>query len=373
MYAVDGVFRAKRPPVVDRVVDLAGGFVVPPFGEAHNHLLFPDVRVASAKFLQDGVYYVRDQGNLPYLVDQFAGKVNLAGTIDMVSAHQPFTGPGGHPLQILEYGLKQGLLPAAWTADSLEGNGVFQVEDPRGVERAWQRLLARKPDFVKVMLLYSEEYERRRHDPSFRYRRGIDPRLVPLIVQHAHDAGLRVSAHVYTGADFSNALRAGVHEIAHLPGGGYENGMSLDRFRISEADARLARKRKVVVITTVTWLSQRMKADAALGTKLREEVVIPNLKLLKSRGVRIVVGSDLYMSTPLPEVLLLAELGVFTNAELLRMWCVDTPQMIFPHRKLGRLEEGYEASFLVLRDNPLYDFTSVGRIALRFKQGHFLP
>jgi len=46
--------------------------------------------------------------------------------------------------------------------------------------------------------------------------------------------------------------------------------------------------------------------------------------------------------------------------------------MIFPNRRIGRLQDGYEASFLVLAGNPLSDFSQVKNIRLRFKQGSFL-
>src|SRR5687768_6790218 len=36
-YVVDGRLTQRRPRTVDSVIDLAGQWVVPPFGEAHNH------------------------------------------------------------------------------------------------------------------------------------------------------------------------------------------------------------------------------------------------------------------------------------------------------------------------------------------------
>ena len=51
------------------------------------------------------------------------------------------------------------------------------------------------------------------------------------------------------------------------------------------------------------------------------------------------------------------------------MWCTITAVTIFPRRQIGRLKDGYEASFLVLSTNPIDDFTSVERIAFRVKQG----
>ena len=41
MYVVDGAFRQRRPATVDSTVDLAGGYVVPPFSDAHQHLYAP--------------------------------------------------------------------------------------------------------------------------------------------------------------------------------------------------------------------------------------------------------------------------------------------------------------------------------------------
>ena len=73
------------------------------------------------------------------------------------------------------------------------------------------------PSFVKTNLWYSGEFERRRDDPAFIGRKGLDPRLLRLVVERAHAGGLRVSAHAVNGADFRNAVNAGVDEIVHIP------------------------------------------------------------------------------------------------------------------------------------------------------------
>jgi imidazolonepropionase-like amidohydrolase len=56
----------------------------------------------------------------------------------------------------------------------------------------------------------------------------------------------------------------------------------------------------------------------------------------------------------------------------LRIAVETTPRTIFPNRKIGRLREGYEASFLVLNGNPIENFDYVKNIRLRFKQGVLL-
>lgn len=45
---------------------------------------------------------------------------------------------------------------------------------------------------------------------------------------------------------------------------------------------------------------------------------------------------------------------------------------IFPGRKIGKLVDGYEASFIVPEDNPIDDFGNTRNIALRVKQGEIL-
>jgi imidazolonepropionase-like amidohydrolase len=54
------------------------------------------------------------------------------------------------------------------------------------------------------------------------------------------------------------------------------------------------------------------------------------------------------------------------------MWSVNSAETIHPRRKIGQLREGYEASFIVLRGNPLENFDHVKDIHQRFKQGRLL-
>ena len=104
---------------------------------------------------------------------------------------------------------------------------------------------------------------------------------------------------------------------------------------------------------------------------LCREIQIDNLRRLQRYGVTLAIGSD-HADTSLSEAMNLRELKVFDNLTLLKMWCETTPATIFPHRKIGRLQEGYEARFLVLKKNPLQNFEHVATITMRVKQGHRL-
>jgi imidazolonepropionase-like amidohydrolase len=85
-----------------------------------------------------------------------------------------------------------------------------------------------------------------------------------------------------------------------------------------------------------------------------------------------VLGSDQFGSTASGEYRALAASGIWSPRELLRLWYEATPRSMFPHRRIGRLEPGYEASFLVFQSNPLVRF-DLPAITHRVKQGCLLP
>lgn len=369
-YSANSVLTRKKPARIDETVDLKNGYVIPPFAEGHNHWIEPQrVDEYIRNYLRDGVFYVKDEANFPYIVSQFQDKVNRPTSVDFITALQGFTGSNGHPLEIIRQIQAMGILPKEWTERDFDGKAVMIVDDAKDIPSRWSQLLESKPDFVKAFLLYSEQYGMHNDNPK---KTGLNPKFLPEIVRRAHEAGLYVSVHIETAADFHNALVAGADEIAHLPFVDFDKELGNKHFPISEADARLAAKRDVRVITTLSWLKASFANNPKGAEEARTQVIIPNLRLLKRYGVKLLVGSDQFRQTSLPEILLISSLDVFTNLELLKMSCEVTPQAIFPRRKIGFLRDGYEASFLVLDGNPLANFEQTKNIRLRFKQGYFI-
>ena len=229
--------------------------------------------------------------------------------------------------------------------------------------------MAGKPDFIKTILVHSESFARRRETPNLFGYNGLDPRLLPRIVNRARASGLRVSTHVNSAADFAAAVRAGVDEINHLPGISFEQGTEEADYLITPGDAKRAAKQGIVVVTTTNIATLFAKGEALVKVQSAQR---KNLQLLKRHGVVLAVGSDNYTATSVEEAMYLKSLDVFDNAELLRMWSVTAAQTIFPGRKIGYLREGYEASFIVLRGNPLENFEHVRDIQLRLKQGFLI-
>jgi hypothetical protein len=374
VYSIDGRLRTSGSGRVDETVDLGNRFVIPPLAEGHNHWLeVASVDEYTACYLADGVFYVKDFGNSPYFVEKFRDRVNLPNTVDFITALQGFTGPGGHPVEITDQLAGMGLVPKEW-APAYDPQAMFVVTTVADVDARFKILVRENPAFVKVFLLFSEEYEKRLNDPAMRgNHRGMDPKLLPEVVKLAHAAGLKVAAHIQSAADFRTAVDAGVDDIAHMPGPADDPIGDMRRFVLTEADAARAAERHVRVTTTLQWLENELpKEQPDHAREFRDRVAIPNLKVLKSHGVTILVGSDQFRHSPLNELFVLRDLGMFTNAELLKIATETTTAAIFPNRKLGRLEEGYEANFLVLDKDPVESFDNIRTIHLRVKQGRRL-
>ena len=385
-YSIAGRLTMKRPNRIDETIDLRGGFVVPPFGDAHCHHFDSSYNIDEqiGMYLRDGVFYVAVQTDTRSGAVQVANRINRPNSVDVAYSHGALTSSYGHGVEIYE-GLALLRRPGATNPEEVkklrashlrENDAYYIIDTADDLERKWPTVLAGRPDFIKIYLLTSEEYEETRKRTDTIGDRGVDPKLVPQIVKKAHAASLRVSAHVDTVSDYRTALRAGVDAMAHLPGYYVDAKDDPSKYKLTEADARETARRGVwVIVAPVAYdlfNPQSRSYDAQL-TARTDAVRVHNLRLLVKHRARIVFGSDRYGSTPVDDVLYLHKLGVFTNLQLLKTWCEATPEMIFPHRKIGRFKEGYEASFLVLNGNPLEDFTQVKSIRLRFKQGVPIP
>jgi len=365
VYSINGRLTATKPRRVGRTLDLKGTYVIPPFAEAHNHNLGSRRQMEETirRYLADGVFYVKILSNLPGLTEPIRQYFNKPTSVDVSFANGGLTATGGHPVELRHRLLERGAYPG-FTKETLKDHGYFAIDSSADLQKKWDRILEYRPDFIKVFLLFSEEFEKRKDDEQYFGRKGLDPALVPEIVQKAHQKGLRVSAHVNTATDFHHAVTAGVDEIAHLPG-------SRGPTSISPEDARLAAHRGIVVVTTAS-LSMRYKEEKPELYKAIREAQMANLKLLRESGVKIAVGSDNFEDTSVGEAMYLHQLGVFDNLALLKMWTETAARTTFPSRKIGSLEENHEASFVALEGDPIQDFENVKRIRFRVKQGRLL-
>ena len=261
------------------------------------------------------------------------------------------------------------------TTKDLNGGFLNSVASADEIDRAWPAVIDSRPDFIKILLVYSEDRVAGVPRPTDSDRHGLDPALVPHIVELAHATGLRVSAHVESAYDFEVATKAGVDLFAHLPGFWPDPARLASKgfgiYRIADDMAALAGRHKARAVTTV-YDALKAVTEQKEYIQYREpmlELLRHNLDVLAAHGVPIAIGSDQFRTTSVAEALEIHKAGLMAPAALLRALTVDAAATIFPKRAPFGLVEGAPADFLVLDADPLADFTAIQRIRLRVKRG----
>jgi imidazolonepropionase-like amidohydrolase len=390
LFVVDGRFTDRRPATVDSVIELGDRWIVPPFADAHTHLLTDPATAQreSDRLLAQGIFSVLSMTGSASGRRAAAGSVNTSTSVDVAYA-DALTSTRGHPTLSAEVtanripwdSLRQ-YWPKLLHSRLAEGDVYHTIDAAGDIERKWPRLRANAPDLVKIYLFDSERFAELSRDTTTIGARGLDPALVPAIVARAHRDGLRVAAHVETAADFRIAVHAGADIIAHLPGLSPRVEEGASRYRITDAAAAEARRRGTVVVPTA-WLAERLAtakpwltgaASERDTAQLRraQEIQRASLAALRRAGVPIAIGSDLFESA-VTEALYLHRLGAADARAVLAMLTEVTPRLVFPNRPVGRLRAGDEASFVALGCDPLRNLECIRSVSVRVKRGVVHP
>ena len=125
-YSIGGYLSSRRPTRIDSVVDLKGKYVVPPFGEAHNHNVEgSNVDAVIRRYLEAGIFYVKNPNSLPRTTQPVISKVNTPTSIDAVFARGGLTAAGGHPLPLVKRNIDRG----NWTEADGESAFYFTINN----------------------------------------------------------------------------------------------------------------------------------------------------------------------------------------------------------------------------------------------------
>ncbi|HSJ67917.1 MAG TPA: hypothetical protein VK921_09595 [Anditalea sp.] len=371
VYSIDGVFSFNPPDNIDTIISLSNNYIIPPFAEAHNHNIGTGVtewdKRAIENYLQAGVFYVKIQGNLP-VSEEYKREllINKPGSIDVQFAQGNITATNGHPINLIHSLHAKGFYKGQ-TLESLNNTRYFTIDSEEEIADKWPIISKYKPDFIKILLVNSDMYEKNLNDAAVWYK-GLNPKLVPQLVNRAHQNGLRISAHINNSFDFHQVLINKVDEIAHMP----RMISGFDYVPISAEDAKLAATNNTFIITTLAISLYQGGTIQKEDFPRAKNYQAADLMTLKNQGALIAIGSDDPSDTSVKEAMYIKSLNVFNNLELLNIWTGVTTQTIFPNRKIGLIEEGYEANFIVLEGNPVEDFDFVTKINTRFKQGYFI-
>jgi len=368
-YVSNGMLSKKAPSKIDSVIDLNGRWVIPPFGDAHCTSVADNPNAANVLNLYqgEGVFYLQVMGNTKAGRAATELLANKPGTADASYSNGAITCTLGYPFVKYE-GPASGVRNAdLWgkeydkikLSSKLLGDGYWSIDNKIALEANWNKIKEQKPDFIAIYILDAS-------NNGGREGRGLSEEMAKLVTKKAHKAGLRVIAHVETTEDLRLGLKLRVDAFANLPGSNWDGVGDGKKYEMSDDDLKNLAKKKIPVVPLLShsrMITQRPGAQEA-NTKL--------LQRLFANDVNVVIGSDDIQRTIRAELNHWFSLGAMDNLKVLKVLCESTPKAIFPKRKIAKLDNGYEASFLVLNDNPLDNLLKARVAAFKMKQGVFL-
>ena len=121
-------------------------------------------------YLKDGVFYAKVQADVRSGALEVADKVNRPTSVDVSYAHGALTSSYGHGVQIYEglalydrtWGFNAEQMKKVRESRLRENDAYYIIDTAEDLERKWSKILEGKPDFIKIYLLTSEEYEERK-------------------------------------------------------------------------------------------------------------------------------------------------------------------------------------------------------------------
>ncbi len=369
-YSVNGTLTQKAPATIDSTFDLAGQWVVPPLADAFCSSISenPSAEQQLKFYLNEGIFYLQVLGNTRDGRKKVDSLVQaIAATPELRFANGAFTCTLGYPFLNYEgpaQGVRNPQMFAKQYSEIREGrkmlgDAYWFADSKDAVNNSWKSFLDQKPDVLSIYLLDAS-------NSGGKESKGLTPDVAKAVVKKARRAKIPVYAHIETADDVRLGLKLGVHGFANLPGHNWDGKGDGAKYALTDDDLKKLAKKKTAVIPLFSY---------AQTQSIRPEATEAQAKLLKrmlNAGVNVVIGSDDPQRTIRSEVNYWFQFGNLEYAQIINVLCVNTPQAIFPDRKIGRFDEGYEASFLVLRDNPLDNLLKLRAINMMVKQGKLL-
>lgn len=369
-YTSGGKFSKKAPSRIDSVIDLTNMWVVPPMGDAFSSSIadHPTPEMQLKNYMNDGVFYIQILGNNKEARAKIDPLANKNTSPDISFSNGEITCTLGEPFMKYEPGA-MGVRPTAIANKKDEirlsrkamGDAYWFIDNKEALSANWDKIKAQKPGVIAIRLLDAEK-------SGGKEGKGLTPDVAKMIIKKAHKADLKVYARVENIADVRLAVKLGVDGIANLPGIVQQiDQTSAANSELTDDDIKLLAKKQTVIIPLFAHAQQTGPASAKMMEMQRK-----TLKRMFDAGVNVCVGSDDPQRTTRLEINYWHGLGDVDYAKMLNVLCERTPRAIFPERKIGKIENGYEASFLVLDDNPVNNILKLRATKMRVKNGALL-
>jgi imidazolonepropionase-like amidohydrolase len=380
LYIEDGtiieVTTNKQLKTAEKIVDAHNSFALPGFIDLHVHLgasgsnygeefQYLPVEAHFNSNLYLGVTSIVDLFSFDKTLTEAKQLIAKQTSPNLFYAGLLFTNPGGHGTQF--------------------GGSALEVSRFEDIDRLWQQHIARKPHLTKAVI-----------ETFGGQGASLTDKQLTEIGRRSKVAGLPYFVHVSTLADGKRAIKAGAtalahgifteviddefinlmvkHNVAYIP------TLAVSQNHSAEYENQYISKNSVLLATVPDKLQHCLFDKVPEPSKWRNnvwkkrQVAYQNLRLLAQAGITIGAGSDagnpytLHGSGLHNELQALSQAGL-TAAQVINAATIDAAKIIKAD-KLGQLKQGFQASFILLSENPLNDISQLSNIQAVYKSGH---
>jgi imidazolonepropionase-like amidohydrolase len=359
----------------DTVVNAHSSFALPGLIDLHVHLASSGSNFGKAfQYLPVKSHF---NSNLylgvTSIVDLFTPEITLNEAKQLIAsqtspnlfyAGQLFTNPGGHGTQF--------------------GQAALEVTSFAAIDGLWQQHMDHKPHITKAVI----ETFGGHHD-------SLTDKQLAEIGRRSKAAGLPYFIHATTLAGGKRAIKAGAtalahgifteviddefinlmvkHNVAYIP------TLAVSQNHSAEYENQYVSKNSALLATVPDKLQHCLFDKVPKPSKWqntawkKRRLAYENIRILAKAGITIGAGSDagnpytLHGSSLHHELLALSK-SQLTAAQVINAATINSAKIINAPN-LGQLKQGFQASFILLEQNPLNDISQLSNIQAVYKSG----
>ncbi|WP_099159543.1 metal-dependent hydrolase family protein [Virgibacillus ndiopensis] len=342
-------------------VDGEGKYLLPGLIDLHVHIMWDGLKDPVATLEEEGYeqMLIRAVSNCKNYVESGITTVRDIGSVDDIALH-------------VAKGVKRGLvigpniIASGKTLTMTGGHDPFWARFVDGRDEALKGVREQIFKGAEVIKVSSTGGVYGRHEGESVGNAELSMEEQQVICNEAHKFGLKVASHAIGRQGIFNSIQAGVDTIEH--------GHYLD-----EELATMMEEKGTAWIPTLFVYQQiaSLEEIPAYAKEKAVEIVERHEKAFKSffdRNILIGAGSDAG-SPCTPHTALLDELFMMYKfvpniKEIIKTATINAGEIL--GRRVGKIQEGYKADFVLLGKNPLDDLKYLGEVEQVFIDGRLV-
>jgi len=380
LYIADGKITevaslTKQIKIADKIIDANNQYALSGLIDLHVHLGASGSNYSAFQYLPVESHF---NSNLYLGVTSIVDLFSMDATINegkslersqispnFFYAGALFTNPGGHGTQF--------------------GGGALEVTNDTAIASLWQQHIAKNPSVTKAVI-----------ENFGGTGSSLTDSQLQEIGKRSKAAGLPYFVHVSTLSDGKRAIKAGAtalahginsepvddefialmktHQVAYIP------TLAVYHNQNDEKESALLSNQTQLLKTVHKKLQHCLFEKVSNPSKWKSDVWLKrqhayrNINILHKAGITIGTGSDagnpytLHGSALHNEIQALVKSGL-SPAEVLNSATLNGAKIINKQLELGQIKTGYQASFILLNENPLNDIAALTNISAIYKSG----